>query len=284
VASTTSSRPAVAQDLYLDLLINCLTRYTFDRGLRSAPPKGKGRLKGRLWRSFEDLHSRMGFELRRRVPLDTEKRSLGLDWPEDAETMIGMARMQNLRESAIAVIEDEVPGDFIETGVWRGGACILMRGVLAAYGVADRNVWVADSFRGLPPPSSRYAADEGDIHHTFDELAVSRQQVEENFRRYGLLDGQVKFLEGWFSETLPSAPVERLALLRLDGDMYESTMDALSALYPKLSPGGYVIVDDYGNPNIPACRAAVTDYRDANGIEEEIQEIDWTGVYWRKAA
>jgi O-methyltransferase len=69
-------------------------------------------------------------------------------------------------------------------------------------------------------------------------------------------------------------------VLRLDGDLYESTMDALTALYPKLSPGGYAIVDDYGA--IPACRQAVHDYRDAHGITEPIQEVDWTGAYWQR--
>ena len=74
--------------------------------------------------------------------------------------------------------------------------------------------------------------------------------------------------------------MRRLALLRLDGDLYESTMDALVHLYPKLEPGGYLIVDDYGD--IPACRQAVHDYRSRHGITEEIEPIDWTGVFWRK--
>src|SRR5438132_2136885 len=86
----------------------------------------------------------------------------------------------------------EIPGDFIETGVWRGGCCILMRGILAANGVTDRRVYVADSFAGLPPPDAeRYAADAGDPHHTFKELSISIEQVRENFARYGLLDDQV---------------------------------------------------------------------------------------------
>jgi len=90
----------------------------------------------------------------------------------------------------------------------------------------------------------------------------------------------VRFLKGWFRDTLPAAPIERLAVLRLDGDMYQSTMDTLVNLYPKVSQGGYVIVDDYGA--IPACRQAVNDYRAANGITEEIRDIDWTGIFWQK--
>ena len=207
-------------------------------------------------------------------------RELGRDWPSQAHSMIGNARMTNLRRIAEYVIEQRVPGDFIETGVWRGGACIMMRAVLKAYGVMDRRVWAADSFCGLPEPNPDVAADAGDSHHTFTELAVSLEQVRSNFAKYDLLDDRVRFLKGWFSETLPSAPIERLAILRLDGDMYESTMDGLVHLYDKVSAGGFVIVDDYGA--VPACKKAVEDFRQSRRIEAPIQPIDGFGVFWQK--
>ena len=96
-----------------------------------------------------------------------------------------------------------------------------------------------------------------------------------------MLDQNVAFLKGWFSETLHQAPIKSLAVLRLDGDMYESTMDSLKALYAKVSPGGFVIIDDYGA--IEACKKAVTDFREENGITAEIIDIDKIGVYWRKS-
>jgi hypothetical protein len=162
------------------------------------------------------------------------RRSDGHPWPPVAHTMLSQPRMTNLRKLAEQVLRDAVPGDFMETGVWRGGACIYMRAILRAYGVTDRRVIVADSFEGLPPPDpGKYPADAGNQLHTFRDLAVSLGQVQSNFARYGLLDSQVVFLKGWFSHTLPSTPVEQLALLRLDGDMYESTMDALVNLYDK---------------------------------------------------
>jgi O-methyltransferase len=195
--------------------------------------------------------------------------------------MIGMKRLDNLQQLVETVLAAQVPGDFIETGVWRGGASIFMRAILKAYGVTDRTVWVADSFKGLPPPKAkRYPADSSSNLHTYQELAISRRQVEANFAAYDLLDERVKFLEGWFSETLPTAPITQLALIRLDGDMYESTMDALTALYPKLSAGGYVIVDDYGA--IEACRKAISDFRVARNITAPLTAIDWTGQYWQK--
>jgi O-methyltransferase len=193
--------------------------------------------------------------------------------------MIGTARMRNLRTLTQRVLDENIPGDLIETGVWRGGACIYMRGILAAAGDTKRRVFVADSFRGLPPPNeTTYPADAGDPHHTFPQLAICRTEVEANFRRYGLLDDQVIFLEGWFKDTLPTAPIDQLAVLRLDGDMYESTMDALNALYGKVSPGGFVIVDDYV---LKACNAAVEDFRRQQGISAPMHEVDGAAVWWQ---
>jgi O-methyltransferase len=202
-------------------------------------------------------------------------------WPRRAHTMLNAERLDNLRACVETVLAEDVPGDLIEAGVWRGGACIFMRGILAAHADPTRRVWVADSFAGLPPPDPRYPADDGDRLYEIAELAVGADDVRENFRRYGLLDDRVIFLEGFFSETLPGIAADRFAVVRLDGDMYESTMTALEALYPKLSPGGFLIVDDYGV--VPACARAVHDFREARGVTEPIVTIDWTGIYWRKS-
>ena len=195
--------------------------------------------------------------------------------------MIGLKRLDDLHSCIQQVLRDDVPGDFIETGVWRGGACIFMRAALKAYGDSARRVWVADSFEGLPKPDGRYKQDDGDRHwKKSDILGVSLDQVKANFSRYGLLDERVLFLKGWFKDTLPIARGERLAILRLDGDMYSSTMDSLLNLYPKLSVGGYAIIDDYGE--IEACREAVNDFRASNKIAASLSPIDLSGVCWKK--
>ncbi|PYC26006.1 hypothetical protein DMO17_07945 [Aquipseudomonas alcaligenes] len=212
---------------------------------------------------------------------DQRLREHGLDWPERAQTMVGDKRLANLRELISIVLDENVPGDLIETGVWRGGSCILMRAVLMSYGITDRKVWVADSFEGLPKgDESLYPADRDSDFHSYAQLAISLEDVRNNFLKYGLLDDQVVFLKGWFKDTLPTAPINSLALIRLDGDMYESTMDGLVNLYPKLSVGGYVIVDDYHV--VPACKLAVHDYFIKSGISPELVEIDGVGVYWKK--
>lgn len=208
-------------------------------------------------------------------------REYGWDWPSVAHSMIGRRRMGNLRLLTERVLFDRVPGDLIETGVWRGGACIYLKAVLEAYGVKDRRIWAADSFAGLPPPDEvTYPADAGDKFHTYEELAVPLEQVKRNFERYGLLDDQVVFLKGWFKDTLPGASTGPLAILRLDGDMYESTMEALTHLYDRVSPGGYVIVDDYRV--VAGCQKAVDEFRAQRGIDDTIVEIDGVGVYWQK--
>lgn len=244
----------LARELYLDLMKACLTNVIY-----GDPSVTRGT----------------------RRDYDPRLRAEGRDWPVDAHTMVGLKRLDNVQFCVEDVLANGVRGDLMETGVWRGGTVILMRAVLKAYAVTDRCVWAADSFAGLPPANAaKYPLDAGHPLDRFTELACSLEAVQDHFRAYGLLDEQVRFLKGWFRDTLPGAPVRRLALLRLDGDLYESTMDALVHLYPKLEAGGYVIVDDYGD--IPACRQAVHDYRQQHGIAEEIRAVDWTGVFWQK--
>jgi hypothetical protein len=246
-----------AAELYLQLLKRCLTRLLFPDF------------------AFDG-------DLTKTRAVDPVVREVGGDWPTEAITMVGMRRLDNLQNCVIKVLEDGVPGELIETGAWRGGCGILMRAVLKAFGDDARTVWVADSFQGLPKPAAEYPQDADDPHWTFSSyLGVPLDQVKENFRQFELLDERVRFLPGWFRDTLPTAPIDRIAVLRLDGDMYESTHLALSALYPRVSPGGFVIVDDFGA--LPRCRQAVEDYREEHHITDELVTIDWTGVYWRRS-
>jgi O-methyltransferase len=264
--------------LYLDLLKRCLTRFDMDEDLGPVVPKDVW--KRRAWTVVTKVLSRRGIVTYRRVPFEPRIREQGLDWPVRAETMIGLRRLDNVQSCVEEVLAADVAGDLLEAGVWRGGATIFMRGVLAAHGDTHRTVWVADSFEGLPKPRAIHPADSEDLHWTQPFLAVSLEDVQRNFTRYGLLDDQVRFLPGWFSDTLAGAPIEALAVLRVDCDMYGSTTDVLNALYPKVSKGGFIIVDDYGD--IPSCKAAVDDYRAEHEITEPLQPIDKNGVFWRR--
>ncbi len=252
------------KDLYLDLIKKCLLGF-----ILQDPPMV--------------ICTEHGLNLNLKEGFSMSNRQQGMDIPSRAHTMIGSKRLDNLQYCVEQVLADKIPGDLIETGVWRGGATILMRAILKSYGVGDRLVWVADSFAGFPlPDTQKYPFDNIMVflhHDQFGIFNVSLEEVKANFDLYGLLDEQVRFLKGWFKDTLPTAPIRQLAVLRLDGDLYESTSDALTHLYPKLSVGGYIIIDDF---NIGSCTQAVSDYRKLHHITEKIIQIDDCGVYWQR--
>lgn len=269
----------IPEELYLLLMKRCLTRMLWREKYR--PMTSVSGWRKVVFEPLQLLLRRVQLEVVKIEPDRVDERQDGRDWPLEAETMVGLKRLDNLQHCVTSVIRNGVPGDLIETGVWRGGSSIFMRAVLKAYGDCSRKVWLADSFRGLPQPDpARYPVDQGDTLWTYKELAISLEEVKANFSRYGLLDEQVAFLPGWFRDTLPAAPINQLAVLRVDGDLYESTMDALTALYHKVSPGGFVIVDDFG---LPTCRAAIEDFRRARGITDRIHQIDWTGAFWQRS-
>jgi O-methyltransferase len=199
-----------------------------------------------------------------------------------SHTMVGLLRLDNLERCAEAVFRDGVTGDFVEAGVCQGGAAIFLRALQVAYGESERRLWAADSFQGLPKPSMEpdLAQDMDFSENRQPWLSWDLASVADHFRRYDLLDDGVRFLQGWFSDTLPQAPVERIALLRIDADLYQSTREVLMSLYDRVSPGGYVIVDDYGA--FEPCRKAVDEFRQMQGIDAPMHRIDWTGVFWRK--
>jgi O-methyltransferase len=255
--------------LYIELLKNCVGNFIYDDDLDL--------MNGKV--TYDPISGK--YYTIEPATANPKGKYLGGIWPSRAHTMIGMPRLNNLQFCVEEIIKRGVPGDLIETGVWRGGAAIFMCGILKAYGITDRQVWVADSFEGLPPPDfKRYPRESKIEFHLIKHLAVSLEEVQKNFERYGLLNQQVKFLKGWFRDTLPKAPIKQLALMRLDGDMYESTMDALLNLYPKLSPGGIVIIDDYNT--VQSCNDAVDTFRQQFQISSKLILLNDVGAFWVK--
>jgi hypothetical protein len=263
------------RDLYLDLLKKCLVNSI-----------------------YEDTPAPIFIDGKSTSQYSSERRSTGRDWPTKAHTMIGLQRLNNLHSLAKKVLTEGIEGDFLEAGVWRGGATIFMRGLLKAYAVRDRLVWVADSFCGFPPSDkissrsysspelltaiNRIEAGDADWKAALETLRTGTTEVDvmTNFERYGLLDDQVRFLPGFFSDTLPSAPVKKLAILRADGDLYDSTYQILDNLYPRVTPGGFVIIDDYHS--FTECRQAVHDYLAATKPDVQLENIDADAVFWQK--
>ncbi len=219
---------------------------------------------------------------------DFQERAHGRDWPLHALTMTGLVRLDDLQTCVEAIVRDNVPGDLIEAGSWRGGSSILMRATLDTLGAAERTVWVADSFQGFPKPEppgtpSGYTGSLAPYFAAFDFLAVPLEEVRENFARFGYEHG-VRFVPGFFEDTLPglTGGEQRWSVVRLDGDTYDVTLLALRCLYPNLSPGGYLIIDDY--LALDECRQAVDDFRREHGIEEPVEQVDWTCARWRRVS
>lgn len=223
---------------------------------------------------------------------DLQLRAYGRDWPLHALTMTGLVRLDDLQRCVESIVHDSIGGDLIEIGSWRGGSSILMRATLDSFGGDDRTVWVADSFQGFPEPEASLDLDGGDGGYAgslapyfaaFDYLASPLEEVREAFARLGYVRG-VRFVPGFFEQTLPrlAGGERRWSLIRLDGDTYDVTLLALRCLYPSLSPGGYLIIDDYFD--IDECRQAVDDFRREHRLEETIERVDWSCARWRRAS
>jgi len=186
-------------------------------------------------------------------------------------TLLPWTALEHLHKAIKDTVNRNIEGDFIETGVWRGGACILAKSIYNEI-APHKKVYVADSFEGLPAPDlQNYPQDAGDTHYLDPMLSVSLEQVTENFNKFGLLDENVVFVKGWFKDTMPNLQIKKISILRLDGDMYESTIQVLDSLYDKLSIGGYCIIDDFHHPR---CAQAIHDFRNKNGITSQIIKVD----------
>jgi O-methyltransferase len=280
IAVKTEPVPSTPAELYLDLMKKTLTRAQTTGRYYRRVPRPVGPLEGYLYSLVGRILGAGRFEMVEILPADPEGYLEGgganlESRQEDAETMVGTKQLDNIQFCITDVLKRRIPGDVIECGAWRGGATILMRAVLKAYGDSEKSVWVADSFEGLPRSGSP-----SDFGLEKGEMAVSLEEVQQNFARYELLDDRVRFLKGFFDKTLPTAPITKLAVLRADSDLYSSQMDVLNNLYPKLSVGGYCIVDDYFE--LPGCKRAIDEYRKTHNITEEIRRIDSEGIYWLK--
>lgn len=211
--------------------------------------------------------------------MDVNRRERGNDWPLFGITMTGTMRIQTLEAILVDVFFNKIEGGVMETGVWRGGTSVFARGVMRAFLNGNNPLYVCDSFSGLPPSSGLDAKDVGWDNTPF--LEVSDIEVAQNFHTHGLLDSNVIFVKGFFNETMPhlKKQVQALSILRLDGDMYASTVDVLYNMYDKLQIGGYLIMDDwFGFPSKTACE----DFFRVHNFTEVVIPIDDLSAYWQK--
>lgn len=210
-----------------------------------------------------------------------DRRFRGNDWPgETGHTMVGNLRIRNIKETLLDVIASNVKGDFAEFGVWRGGSCIYAAGLFEVMGITDRQVHVFDAFGTLDAGTGGYGASN-------DYLAVNKTQVKFNFWKYGLLENdKVHFYQGLFQETAPQFKQylqengKVLAVLRIDGNFYDSYYSVLENLFDLVSENGYVIFDDIRSH--PAVQKAWKDFQKSHGIDIQLTHIDDHSAYLKK--
>lgn len=220
-----------------------------------------------------------------RSPFDASTRKRGADWCDGCYTMTGTFRLNNVRSSLEQVFKDNVNGDFLEAGAWRGGASIFARAVMLAAGQQARRVYVCDSFAGLPRASTPMDNDHWSRMHF---LEVSVDEVQNSFEKFKVLDDNVHFEKGFFVHSLPPLRLRlqqegrKLAVVRGDGDMFESFYDILFNLYDLVPVGGYFICDDC--PSILVAEKAIHQFRQHHGITEHIMRVEESeaGTFWRK--
>jgi O-methyltransferase len=188
-------------------------------------------------------------------------------------TMIGSRRARALRRMARACDQDKVPGVFVDCGCFNGGSSVMM-----SSGAPSREVWAFDSFEGLPEAGPR---DPDHAHDLVGELVASERTVHEAFLRFASPE-RLHVVKGWFAETFPEAArtIEQVAILHADGDWYESVRLTLETFEPKVSPGGFVVIDDYGWWE--GAKEATHEYGASRDTDASLVEVDGTGVYWRK--
>jgi len=187
----------------------------------------------------------------------------------------------------------QIPGDFVETGLYTGGTAALMIGVLMTFDGCNRTFHGFDSFEGFPTPSAEDAQGVSN-HGAKGQFIAPRTEFENNLASVGInvtASKRVRIYQGFFNDTCPTAPVDAISFLRLDGDLFASTWDALVTMYPKVSPGGLIYVDDMGSFN--GCRHAINKYRTLHRIYEPLhfvreergprqRKMVFEAVWWRK--
>jgi O-methyltransferase len=206
-------------------------------------------------------------------------------------SMTGAIRLQAIIDAVRYCVRRRVPGAFAECGVWRGGSVLAMILTLQELEITDRDIHLYDTFEGMTPPTEqdvssieppaldtwREAEHRGGRpwQHLFDPGSFNQDAVRETIASTGYPSDRLHLVRGPVERTLPEHAPDRLALLRLDTDWYESTRHELIHLYPRLETGGVLIIDDYGHWE--GCRRAVDEYFEEHAPPILLNRIDYTG-------
>lgn len=220
------------------------------------------------------------------LPADIDARAAAIMRLVRSHTMTSAERLFALVQAVRYVCAAAVAGDIVECGVWRGGSMMAAAHTLRECGDTTRRLFLFDTFEGMSAPTARDVGIDG---RAANELLAAQDRSDpesawcyatlEDVRAAMLSTGyeasRVHFVKGKVEDTIPAAAPQRIAILRLDTDWYESTRHELEHLYPRLSPGGVLIIDDYGH--WAGCRQAVDEYFASRGVHVLLNRVDYTG-------
>lgn len=242
--------------------------------------------------AVQGMLRKLGYELKpvERVGEDAEFSTLHAK--VKAYTMTSRERQHALYDAVRHIAKAGIPGDIVECGVWRGGSSMIAAEALMKEGDTARTLYLYDTFAGMSEPTekdvnlhgrdarSRWTGLQKADFNEWDYAPI--EDVEANMRATGYPMEQVRLVKGKVEETIPGTVPERIALLRLDTDWYESTKHELVHLFPRLSDGGILILDDYGHWQ--GARQAVDEYFAEHGVCMHLIRIDYTGRIGVKGA
>ena len=200
-------------------------------------------------------------------------------------TMTGPIRIYSLIEAVRYIVKNDIPGDFLECGVYKGGSMMAVALTLMSMGVSDRKLWLFDTFAGMPKPEDvdvnfrgKPAIEKFSRHRIDDESStwvnVPLEDVRDAMRLTGYPEKNINYIKGMVEDTIPGQAPELLALLRLDTDWYRSTKHEMVHLYPRVSSKGVVIVDDYAF--FKGAQKAVDEYLAENDLRPMLHRIDYS--------
>jgi len=256
------------------------------------PTRGYAAIYKAAYNSYKTLlHFKHWAAVTSRRPFASDQRKLRdhLSLALLSHTMGGRKALENAFDVVARVEADRIPGALVECGVAEGGTAAMMAMTSKALGESERDVWLFDSYEGLPEPTIEDYHDgrAGEFIRPLPKgacLGTVEQVSALFFGKLGFPRDRIHLVKGWFQDTVPlhRDKVTPIAVLRLDGDWYESTRIPLDNFYDKVSPGGFVIIDDYAT--CFGSRRAVDEFRIEHGISTPLHEDGRGGVYFQKAS
>jgi hypothetical protein len=231
------------------------------------------------------LLSKRGYHLggEKIFPPDYDQATIELFQRVRPYTLTSHERVSALRQAVIYLVKADVPGAFVECGVWRGGSMMVIALTLLELGAIDRDLYLFDTFESMPPPGEHDidvwgapAADTMEAALASPVYAyIPQNQIRELLVGTGYPPERLHFVKGMVEDTIPGSAPDQIALCRLDTDWYESTAHEMQHLYPRLTPSGVLIIDDYGH--YMGSKRAVDEYIAQHDLALLLNRIDFTG-------